>query len=367
MKKILCLIFCLVCSVFALVSCSDEVVDPVPDHYPSSETEVEDVSVDLYIIVGEGTTDNALSTVSRQIAAETLRNYHTEVNVKYLTAAEYEQTVLSAVNTASADDEEKRGIIALVHSSAFMDTLEATGKLLDLSGYLNTKAFGSLNVSIPKSLLAAAKSENALYAIPNNHVLGEYTYLVINEEVAREQLKYSPKTLASYTSYEQTEQLRADMEAIGLDSNKYVTTVTGTYATKAELVANGNVCNVISVPQINSADAFESAFAIVDSGDALINERTMEIVYALNIDTNLRDMLQYGVKNTNYTVVETKDENGNVISTDIVLEDDIDMYRMNYIYTGNAFILSYCSEIGWTEEFATVGKHQNADSVYVGG
>ena len=356
MKKILSLILCLVMAVFALVSCAPEVVDPIPEHYPPLDDEVQDVKVNMYIIYGEDSNPNAIETVGRQIAADTLKKYHTELNVKYVTAAQYEATVMNSIINPDVTDEVE-GNIVLIHNAAFMDKLEDTEKLLNLADYLKDGRYGALNVTIPQSLLLASKSGDALYAIPNNRVLGEYTYLVINEAVARDQLKYSPSILSSYKTYADTEELRLAMDAEGFDPNKYVTTVTGTYATKAELEANGNICNIISVPQITAADAFQSAFAIVDSGDEVVNDRAMEIIYALNNDSDLRDLLQYGVKNTNYTVVD-----GNV-----VLEDDIDKYRMNYIYTGNAFVLSYCEAIGWTEEYAAIGRHQNIDSVYAGG
>lgn len=360
MKKILSLILSLVMVAFMLVSCGDDdIEDDIPSHYPPLSSGVKDIGVDLYIIYGEQSNANAIQTVRRQIAAETLKKYHTELSVKYITAAEYENEVMARILNPDAT-EEARGTVVLVHRPEFMERLEGTGLLLDLSGYLNMTKFGSINVTVPESLLAAAKGgTDSLYAIPNSHVLGEYTYLVINEEVARENCNYGLGILSSYKSYADTEQLRDDMAARGFDPNKFVTTVTGTYATKAELEADGNICNVISVPQISSAYAFKSAFAIVDSGDEEANERAMQMIYALNVDAELRNLLQYGVKNTNY-FVDAK-------TGYVTLADGIDMYVMNYIYTGNAFILSYCDQIGWTEEYAATGKHQNVDSVYSGG
>jgi len=350
MKKVLYLILCLALSLFVLVGCDDGEIGDIPEHYPEVEGEIEDVAINMYIIVDDATSLNAIETVSRIIAQYTLTTYHTEVNVKYVKASEYETTVLAAVNATDAT----AANLVLVNSVEIMNKLNATGKLADLAPYLATDAFGTLNVTIPETLLGAAYTAEALYALPNNHVIGEYEYLVINENVAKQILKVSPTTLKSYTSYESTEELRALMESEGYDSTKYVTVQKGGYALKAELEASGNVCNVISLPKATAAEAFSSAFAVVNRSE-LLNERSMQIIYALNNDKALRDYLQYGVNGTNYT-----------LNTDgeIVMSESADnTYRMNIEYTGNVFLASYCDAIDWTAEAAANGEIQNSQAV----
>lgn len=359
MKKILCLILCLIFASFMLVSCDDDEIGKVPDHYPEPEPEIEEVSLNLYIIVDEATSDNAIQTVSRMIAQHTLATYHTEVNVKYVSASEYENVALNAVYSTESD----AANIVLVNSYSLMTKLVNTGKLRNLAGYLELPKYGTLNVKIPGTLLDACvwgtdeEGAELLYAIPNNHVIGEYQYLVIDREVAEQQLKYSLTELLSYNSYDATEALRADMLKEGYDPEQYVYIQNGAYELKGELEANNkNVCNVIENPVVDLDEAYSSAFAIVNTSNDVVDARAMEIVYALNSDVELRNLLQYGVYGTNYT-----------LSTDgeILMEDDeANIYRMKLEYTGNIFIASYCDEIGWTAEVASNGEKQNAASVY---
>ena len=79
----------------------------------------------------------------------------------------------------------------------------------------------------------------------------------------------------------------------------------------------------------------------------------MRVIEALNENEDVRNILQYGIEHTNYTV-----ENGVVVR-----KDDAEAYIMNYMYTGNAFILMYCEEIGWTADAMQNGKNQNKDVV----
>lgn len=393
MKKIVSLLLCLMLLVFTLVSCSEEVIDPVPDHYPPKEGEAQEVQIDMYVIVGEGTTSNAIDTVSRQIATKTLANFHAELNVKYVTLAEYEATVLAELDkipvfepeveempedgeTEDADaeveedveEELPRGMIVLVHSSAFMDTLVNSEKLVAMNDYLTTEAFGKLNVSIPSALIAATKEPSGtLYAMPNNRVLGEYEYLVIDPEVALQVSNYNEDVLLGYKSFEETADLRNDLVRNGYDDpTQYVFLAHGTPTTKAEFEADGMICNVISTPSVSRADALSSAFAIVNTGSEYVNDKAMEIIYNLNVNVELRNLLQYGVPNTNYTIYEEKDENDNVVYSNFILETDIDMYRMNYIYTGNVFILGFCEEIGWNAAYKADGEIQNKEVTFTG-
>ncbi len=359
MKKILCLILCLVFASFMLVSCGDDEIGKVPEHYPAPEPEIEEVSLNLYIIVDDATSDNAIQTVSRMIAQHTLTTYHTEVNVKYVSASEYENVALNAVSSTESD----AANIVLVNSYEFMTKLVSTNKLENLSGYLQLPAYGTLNVKIPTTLLDACvwrvdkDGGELLYAIPNNHVIGEYQYLVIDREVAEQQLKYSLTKLQEYTSYDKTAELRLDMEEAGYNSEEYVYIQNGAHSLKAELEAdNRNVCNIIQSPVVDLDEAYSSAFAIVDSGNDVVDNRAMEIIYALNSDVELRNLLQYGVYGTNYTL----SDDGEIL----MVNDDANTYRMKLEYTGNIFVASYCDEIGWTAEIAKNGEKQNADSIF---
>ena len=387
MKKIISLALMLVFALLALVSCGGEDLTPIPEHYPNEVTNDESIEeVDLYIIVGDGTAEKALDPVKKYISNKAENEINVKLNVKYITEAEYQSTVKGAVEDKSIIREytvdemqidgtvakvtKKAGAVVLVNSMEFLAQLcaveyekvvdETTGKtesysaILDIAPYLLEKEYATLNIVAPDALVSAAKTaDGKLYAFPNSRTLGEYTYLVINEEIACQTLKFSPSELASYKTYESTEALRIAMTNNSLNPDEYVTVKTGTYSDKAMYEAAGNICNIISVPTITAKDAFESAFAIVDCGDAAVNERSMRVIDALNENEELRNVLQYGIEHTNYTV-----ENGVVVR-----KDGNDSYIMDYKYTGNAFILMYCEEIGWTADAMQNGKNQNKDVV----
>ena len=359
MKKILCLLLCLIFASFMLVSCGDDEIGKVPEHYPEPEPEIEEVSLNLYIIVDEATSDNAVQTVSRMIAQHTLATYHTEVNVKYVSAAEYETVALNAVNSTGTD----AANIVLVNSYDLMTKLVNTGKLENVNPYLQLPAYGTLNVKIPTTLFDACtwgvdeEGNDVIYAVPNNHVIGQYQYLVIDREVAEQQLKYSLTELLSYTTYDATAQLRADMEAAGYNAEEYVYIQNGAYALKGQLEANNkNVCNIIQNPTVDLDEAYSSAFAIINTENDVVDDRAMQIIYALNSDVELRNLLQYGVYGTNYTL----SDDGEIL----MVNDEMNTYRMKLEYTGNIFVASYCDEIGWTAEVAANGEKQNAASVF---
>ena len=214
-------------------------------------------------------------------------------------------------------------------------------------------AYGKLNTIVAESLLDVAKSEGSFYVVPNNHVVGYYEYLLIDKATARDALNYSNTELLSYTTYEQTAELRAKMAENGYDPDSCVKIVTGKYEDRALYTQAGYYCNIINCPQATEEEVYSSAFAI--GAGCEYPERAMEIIYAINTDEELRNTLQYGIKGTNYNL----DGNGNVVR----VSDAENTYRMNPLYTGNLFLLYYCNEIGWTKDVADNGRLQNDASV----
>ena len=357
MKKILCLLLCFAMATLFLVSCGDDDLgSEFLDIYPENNTVVEDVKLNMYIITDSQTADNAKITVNSMIATHTLAKYHSEVNVCFVDAENYEDVILDAAKSEDAN----AANIVLVNSYDLMEKLMAHNVLADLTDYLNSTDFGTLNVSVEK-LLKASKltidGEEKYFAIPNNHAIGEYEFLVIDEEIAKQTLKYNASTLSSYTTYEDTLALRNDISTkLGLDPDEYVQRISGMYSLKEQFEAAGKVCNVIKYPVADAEEAFSSAFAIIDRG-AKLNLRSMEIIYALtsNTDTQLRNYLQYGVIGTNYT----HSSDGKVIRVD----NDDNRYYMDIKYTGDMFYAENCDELNWNDEAKANAKLQNAEAV----
>ena len=90
MKKILLLLLCVVLAVTMLASCDEggigeyEYPDFVPNYVPA-------ITLDLYIVVGENTSDLAIDSVGRMLSQYTETKFKTSLNVHYILEAEYEK------------------------------------------------------------------------------------------------------------------------------------------------------------------------------------------------------------------------------------------------------------------------------------
>lgn len=354
MKRILSLLLCIVLALGTLTACSDEVVGDFD--YNWQPPVVEPMTLHMYII-GGASDANALETVRREINAYTESNFKITTVMHYLTAEEYLATV-----KADIANTEKQVDILLITSKTMFDELHSAGKLASLTAAYDTRDFGMLNAKLPDALLEASYVSEVkdgaevsnIYTVPNNRVLGQYRYLLIDREKAH-YYHYSNTELAAMNSLEAAAELAAAIDAAegaGASAN-YIKEVSGMYEDKAKYEAEGYACNVLSVPVVTAEEAFASAFAVSSScKDAM---RAMQILYALNTDVYFRNLMQYGVKNTNYTI----DDNGVVTR----INTEKNRYVMDLLYTGDFSLAYYCEELGHTEESLANAKHQNLDAV----
>lgn len=383
MKRILSLLLCLLitCSVFS--GCSESNLDQFRDdldEYKNVELprDREEVTLDFYIIYEDGTTENAMETVQSYINSH-LSSYKTVLDMHYLTAAEYEAEVKAA---ASAEGEDRADIV-LVVGKAMFDSFYNDNLLADITTYYSSNTYGLLNTIISSTLLKSAlvsvpsfegnQQYNSLryFTVPNNHVIGEYEYILIDKDAAR-YYNYSNRDLAAMVTYESTLELR---EKLGERADECVKQVTGTYDDKAVYESQGFLCNVAAYPIGDAEEAFKSSFAIVrhpldtrykEAEDKISIEsqktynahydRCMEIIYALNTDVVFRNLLQYGHLGTNYSF----DEETNTVTK---YAEGAGVYNMNLLYTGDVFKAYYCSELGWTKEADNNGINQNKEAV----
>ena len=144
----------------------------------------------------------------------------------------------------------------------------------------------------------------------------------------------------------------ADMTNAGYNASELVKVVTGPYELRNTLSVD-NICNIIDMPTVTTADAFASAFAIIKNAEDKYNYRAMQIIYAINNDLELRNYLQYGVSGANYNVVD-----GDIVR----IVDGENTFEMNLEYTGDVFKAAFCSELGWTQSAMDYGIIQNGDS-----
>ena len=280
------------------------------------------------------------------------------------------------------------------------------------------------------ALDAVKTAGNGTYAIPNNTVIGEYTYLLLNKRLV-DKYKYTPAdltnivncenfladikkyepdvlpivgdvpvTLAKYWSID-PDTLAVDYDKFnvighcindsatlgsmfsfaGVFGNKadgsnttefakqllairkykdlnYITTDTNTTKEYAVRIVKGGgelvetygdkyYMNVVESPRAGYDDIFGSMLGVSTYTRSL--KRSMEIITYLNTNSDLRNVLQYGVEGVHYE-----------------LDDDGLLHRLNQNYmmdinkTGNVF-MAYPEE-GMPKNVWTYGKTQNTDA-----
>ena len=354
MKKILIMLLALTLCTLMLVSCGeDDKLGSYIDNYPETPNDVEELTLNLYIITEKETNAFAINTVKRMVTQYTELNFKTKLVVNYFTEDQYNAAVLAAANGeggASAN-------IVLINSAPLMDTLMNQDKLADLTDYYDTKTYASLNSILPKALVDGSKINGKLYTVPNNHLIGQYQYLVIDKAYCRDELHYSDTKLLSYKTKEDAAELIAEIESLGKNPEDYVYYRTGKYELKAQIEkegTKGKICNVSVYPTVNRDEAFSSAFAVIKNQQQKYVDRAMQIIFALNTHKELRNLLQYGVEGTNYVM-----DGDNVVRVD----SGDNLYRMNRNYTGDVFLAKYCDAIGWTKDAKENASKQNNEAV----
>lgn len=402
MKRIISLLLCLIMTCVLFTGCAKSTLDQFKadrDAYNdlNLKTKRPEVELDFYIIFEEGTTESAMATVERDINAylPTIKldkdsaELKTTLDIHYLTEKEYASVV---ANDAELSGDDRADIILIVGKDMFDDLMD-NNRLADLTELMGSRKFGLLNTQIADSLIQASKQSIRtvdsigaeydsirLYSVPNNHVVGEYEYLLINTEKAHYYL-FGDDKLVEMADYESTAELRGRIQADGLNPDDFVKLVKGNYSDKAAYEAEGYTVNIVSYPTATAEEAFMSAFGIVRheldtrylyemdrlKDDKVSKEnketfeahydRCMEVIYALNSDETFRNLLQYGSRGTTYNFDEETETATRVSEGDGV-------YKINLLYTGDIFKAYFCEEFGWNKQALENGEKQNVQSVF---
>lgn len=411
MKKIIVLVLCALLSCLALVGCADEDIKEHAngelDRYNEFYKPAVSVKVnyDLYIISEcDDSIDAEMSkaTVQAKINQILDEKYDTTVTIHYVTADKYAQTIDGVVSSLSNESIVANGSvvnggsIVLIAGVDMYNSLVEKNALVDVNGFLSEDAHGKLNTQITSALLESAKvtvdGEEKLFFIPNDHIIGEYTYTVINREIAEGVFNFSAQTelhdmlICDGVSNEIASELIA---AIGTSykAEDVIREVKGSYADKAIWESQGYICNVSKYPEITAEETFAAGFGILtapnysndlDGDEKTTNAqflagRAMDVIYSINVNSDVRNLLQYGVEYANYNVYVSDTEfNADGTPVKYVVPMENNSYKMNLLYTGDMFNAYYCeSDIwtidgktgSWTYTFVTNGDKQNSEAL----
>ena len=314
-----------------------------------------------------------------------------------------------------------------------------------------------LSYYISNLLLSSAMYNGEVFGVPNNHTIGEYTYIAIDEKLANNYLT-TPENLGNsvfsneayrlleyvyeaslgvadpdekvYPIYSATGTVDLNMlhywtfdpdspngtyiqspETFSLfggfytasdvqgslvrcanlltnqeystnlqrklhyeNTENYITTnpahasavriVKGDYSMQAELVAQGYKVFVAEMPRVTDEDVFTSMFAV--GANTRDQERAMEIITYLNTNSELRNLLQYGLEGKNYELKSVECEDGHTRVYAQALPDNT--YVMDITKTGNMFVAypnaaeSNVAEGKYGVMHWEIGKMQNLDA-----
>ncbi len=221
----LLLIAIMLFAVASMTSCGDQDVNPF-------EGVLAPTTITLISIRGEGTTDEAIKAVEKELNVITRAQYNVNLQLVLYSEAEYEEKLAQRLLAAEAEKQnsgsssgnlvagtkaedivyetiEKDGFtefvypsvtenqvdIFLIRDQATYNDFVAQGKVQSLSAQI-TDAYANMAKYINKTLRDAMKINNVTYAIPNNHLLGNYTYLLLNKALVDE-LGYRAEDLTS--------------------------------------------------------------------------------------------------------------------------------------------------------------------------
>lgn len=217
-KRLLSLLFVALTVVLclALTSCSNNDDDSQTD--TSSRTPV---SLNFYIITDSSTTDAGVKDMQEKFNEWTESNFSTHVEFTMVTADEYERILNEKFASVAAapsqtvsqkteyytDDSGMKRIKYPDITSDQLDIVLITGREMLLRQYTNLQQldslkrdkYPSLDAYYNNSVMQLSKINGATYAIPNNNVYGEYTYMIINRDIAERLYSIRPSETVNLT------------------------------------------------------------------------------------------------------------------------------------------------------------------------
>ncbi len=218
-KRIVCLLLvAMTVLVLMLGGCSEE----VPNLVDSTR---QAVTLTMWIITEDETTQNAIKEVEAAFNEVTQEDYTTRVDFVFCTADEYKAKLEAQFDKIDnkpageknpniqlsnktyrdedgmmrvfyADPWEYQMDILLVTDYEMLYDLVQSNRVHDLTANLNSSN-KLIKTYVNNGIMDNATISNAYYAVPNNSIIGDYTFLLVNKELA-EDYYFDP---ASFTGF----------------------------------------------------------------------------------------------------------------------------------------------------------------------
>ncbi len=227
-KRLISLFLCLVMLLaLCLTGCGEKSDDDIQNEI-NQEASKDNVTLSMWVVSKDKVSKDIAKDVVDALNQMTEAKYKARLSVQFLTEDEYYSKLSSAItaynpsagNAASKPNESETGDenndVAVDSDGLYHeiyptlkpnqvdiiyigDLYDAEGKLLtsgkemyqtfiskgwlaSLDTYINSTS-KAIKEYISPTLLSAVKHANATYAIPNNNMIGEYTYMLLNQEL----------------------------------------------------------------------------------------------------------------------------------------------------------------------------------------
>ena len=466
-KRLTCLLLCLVMLLsLGLTACSSKSTEEAAQNV-SEEASASAKTLTMWIVSENEVSAETAKDVNAALNAITKPKFKTQLIVKFLTKDQYEQTLSETIKNYEKV-KENGGIVeddsALEETETLdngmtiikypdpvpyqVDIVYIAGEKMFLD-YVNNGWLSALDKRLDGSakkikeyvsdtLLSAVKQNGTTYAVPNNNVIGEYTYMLLNKELMNKYSQQGYVTLGKIdgffntylfnylkqihlfekdvipvnASYEDCLRLLAHYWSVSPTDYSLLEdfSVFGYHYTDLEALSRGSVILgynslfsnpdftkdylklnelkydgyfneeegkasavkfvkgdstvlekykdeyysvIVEYPTASADDIYSNMFGVCTYSRSL--DRSMDIIAYLNTNTELRNILQYGVENKHYKMNVDEDTGKATLER---LSND---YMMNIYATGNAFI-AY-PEPDMSEDIWEKGKIQNRGSL----
>ena len=437
LKKIICLTLCLLLLAPVLVACKEKnTVDSIIE-----EASKDAMTLNVWLMAEPDMDMEQAAKVAEAINKLTKSKYKTKLNIKYLPESEYYTAVEAAFawqdenpfnrpTGSTAGFYNEYGMVELNYPEVPENEVDILfiGSFEKYSTYVNNKWLAplesqlqdnqELSYTINPTLLTAARYNRQIYALPNNHGAGYYTYLLADTELLGNYASFAEGTTLYDTAFQnyldyiyrtyndpanKVYPLYSETGTVDLDfahywtfnvdaetgevsaasstfsifgdnysgktqmgnvnllgditymrtlaaktyyenTEGYITTdataraavrvVKGSLAEKRAYEEQGYTIIQMEGPTLRNEDVYSSMFAVGAKSASI--ERSVKILTYLNTDVEIRNLLQYGIRDVNYTLSTTR-INGLEYSYINFLPGN--GYRMDSRKTGNQFLV----------------------------
>ncbi len=244
-------------------------------------------------------------------------------------------------------------------NSTFEETLRHFAYFWEIGCEETEDDLGNVKYEYPYKTDSAFSVLGTVYGDPAKVNRGQIS-LGFNNLLADANFQNILKTLKSYDAnryyYSDREMVAGQKAAISY--------IEADYSVKAEAAENGGVytdengrqyyVSVVKYPEVGEQELYGNMFGVCSA--TKYTYACVQILAALNTESTLRNILQYGVEGKHYDI----DENTGVLRR-IALNDKGDIYDMDIRKTGNSFVAH--PEEGLPADYWEIYKAQNGEAV----